>query len=143
MEELEKSNRYSTASHNEDMDFIFDNEAENFDLELRDENLDLSYVIKIYYRLFRKKFLATLREKIKKDFINILYLTLDCPNFTENSTKEDNPCNYIIEMQKQYPMTSSSSSTQTKIGRFLSFSISISSSVEYFVPILKISGLPL
>ena len=103
MEELEKSNRYSTASHNEDIDFIFDNEAENFDLELRDENLDLSYVIKIYYRLFRKKFLATLREKIKKDFINILYLTLDCPNFTENSTREDNPCNYIIEMQKQYP----------------------------------------
>lgn len=103
MENLEKNNQYNTASHNEDIDFIFNGEPESFDIEFNKENLNLSYIFKIYYRLLRKKLLTYFREKMRKDFINILYITLDCPPFTENSNREDSPCDYIKEMQKQYP----------------------------------------
>lgn len=103
MEELEKPNPYSTASHNEDLDFIFNQEAEDFDEIVFQENRDLAHDLKAFLRLFRKKFSSVVREKMQKNFTNILYLTLDCPPFTYNSSRADSPIEYITEMQKQYP----------------------------------------
>ena len=34
---------------------------------------------------------------------NIVYLTLDCPPFTPNSSRDDSPLEFITEMRKQYP----------------------------------------
>ena len=102
MEELEKSNLYSTETHNEDLDFIFNQESESFDDAIF-ENRDLVHDLKMYFRLFRKKFSLFVKEKKQKNFTNILYVTLDCPPFTPNSNRQDNPLEYITEMRKQYP----------------------------------------
>ncbi len=90
MEEIEK-NPYSTASHNEDLDFIFNQDSDDFDEVVFQENRDLLQELKTYFRLFRKKFCSIVREKMQKNFTNILYITLD------------NPIEYITEMRKQYP----------------------------------------
>ena len=103
MEELEKSNPYSTASHNEDLDFIFNQDSDDINEIVFQENADLAHNFKVFLRLFRKKFTSVVREKMQKNFTNILYLTLDCPPFTSNSSREESPIEYITEMQKQYP----------------------------------------
>ena len=91
MEELEKPDLYSTASHNEELDFIFNQESEDFDEIVFQENRDFVQDLKLYLRLFRKKFSSVIREKIQKNFTNILYVTLD------------NPIEYIAEMRNQHP----------------------------------------
>ena len=54
--------------------------------------------------MFRKSCLNSFnKEKKQKNFVNITYLTLDCPLYTPNSVREDSPLDYIVEMQKQYP----------------------------------------
>ena len=53
---------------------------------------DLSYEFRIYYRLARKKISCFLRNSLKKNFIEILYITTDEP-----------PVDYITSLQKQYP----------------------------------------
>jgi len=104
MEDLENSNLYTTASHkNEDLDFIFNQESEDLDEVIFAENRDLVHDFKMYLRLFRKKFSSVVKEKMQKNFTNIIYLTLDCPSYTPNSLREDNPIDYIVEMQKQHP----------------------------------------
>lgn len=103
MEETEKTSLYSTASHNEELDFIYNQDSNDFDEVIFSEKRDLVYDFKIYFRLFRKKFSGILKEKMQKNFTNIIYLTLDCPPFTPNSTREDSPIEYITAMQKQYP----------------------------------------
>lgn len=103
MEEIEKTSLYSTASHNEELDFIYNQDSNDFDELIFSENRNLVYDFKIYFRLFRKKFSGILKEKMQKNFTNIIYLTLDCPPFTPNSTREDSPIEYITAMQKQYP----------------------------------------
>ena len=57
----------------------------------------------MYFRLFRKKFSSVIREKMQKNFTNIMYLSLDCPPFTPNSQRLDSPLEYISEMRNQYP----------------------------------------
>ena len=80
MEELEKPNLYSTASHNDELDFIFKQDSEDFDeIIFKEENRDFMHDFKTYIRLFRKKFSKTVREKMQKNFTNILYITLDNP----------------------------------------------------------------
>lgn len=103
MEEIENSNLYSTASHNEDLDFIFDQDTEDIDTAIFHDNRDLMHDLKMYFRLFRKKMSSVVREKMQKNFTNIMYITLDCPPFTPNSLREDSPIEYIMEMGKQYP----------------------------------------
>lgn len=89
--------------HNEEIDFIFNQDSEGLNEIIYDENRDLHQDIKVYFRLFRKKFSALVRKKMHKSFTNILYLTLDCPSLTPNSSRLDNPQEYITELQKQYP----------------------------------------
>ena len=103
MDELEKTNLYSTASHNESLDSIFSNDSEDFDEVVFQENRDLAYDLKIYFRLLRKKLNLLVREKMQKNFTNIVYLTLDCYPYTPTINKESSPLEYIMEMQKQYP----------------------------------------
>ncbi len=103
MEELEKTNPYSTASHNEELDFIYNQESDDINDIIFKKNLDLSHELKMYFRLFRKKILCIVKDKAQKNFTNIIYLTLDCPPFTPNSLREDSPIEYITELRKQYP----------------------------------------
>lgn len=97
-----KTQNFETASHGEELDFIFKQDSEAFD-EVIFENRDLVYDCKMYFRLFRKKLFSFMREKMQKNFKNIVYLTIDCPPFTPNSTRKDSPLEYIEEMRKQYP----------------------------------------
>ena len=104
MDELNKDILYSTASHKkENLDFIFNQDTSDLDEVIFEENRDLIHDIKMYLRLFRKKISSKIKEKMQKNFTNIIYLTLDCPPYTPNSLREDNPLEYIVEMQKQYP----------------------------------------
>lgn len=92
MEELEKPNLYSTASHQNELDFIFNQESEDLDeVIFKEEKQDLLHELKTYFRLFRKNFSKTVREKMQKSFTNVLYITLD------------NPIEYITEMRNQHP----------------------------------------
>ncbi len=97
-----KTQNFETASHGEELDFIFKQDSDTFD-EVIFENRDLVYDCKMYFRLFRKKFFSFMREKMQKNFTNIVYLTLDCPPFTTNSLRKDSPLEYIEELRKQYP----------------------------------------
>lgn len=68
-----------------------ENNSENEQFE-SDESIDLKKEFCIQYRLLRKKLSSFLREKFKKHFINILYITLQTP-----------PEDFITGFQKQYP----------------------------------------
>lgn len=101
MENFE-NNKFETNIHEEDLDFIFNQESEDLN-EVIFENKTISYNLKMYFRLLRKKWNLLIRKKMQKSFTNVLYLTLDCPNFTHNSVRDDSPLEYIDEMRKQYP----------------------------------------
>lgn len=102
MEELENTDSYSTETHSDEIDYIFDKEHENID-DIVWENKDLAYMAKSYFRFLRKKFSSKVREKMQKNFTNVLFLTLDCPGFSANSIRDDNPLEFISEMRNQYP----------------------------------------
>ena len=93
---------FATKSHNEDLDSIFIQDSEDFDEKIF-ENRDLAYDIRAYFRYFRKKLRIIYKDRFQKSFTNIMYLTLDCPTYTANSSRDDNPLEYICEMRKQYP----------------------------------------
>lgn len=101
MDTFEAKN-FETASHSEEIDFIFNQDSEDLD-DIIFENRDLVLDFKSYFRLTRKKLSSLLREKLQKNFTNIIYLTLECPPYTQNSSREDSPLEYITEIQKQYP----------------------------------------
>lgn len=96
------SEKFETTLHSEDLDCIFNQEGDDFD-DVIFQNHDLLHELKSYFRLLRKKTSLFVREKMQKNFTNILYLTLDCPPFTPNSIREETPLEYISEMRKQYP----------------------------------------
>jgi len=101
MEDI-KSETFATEAHSNNIDFIFDKEIE----DIRDsvwENNDLLHIFKTYTRLARKNFSKMFQHKSKDLFNGIIYLTLDCPPFTQNSYRKDSPLEYILEFQKQYP----------------------------------------
>ena len=59
-----KTQNFETASHGEELDFIFKQDSEAFD-EVIFENRDLVYDCKMYFRLFRKKLFSFMREKMQ------------------------------------------------------------------------------
>lgn len=91
---------FKTFSHEENEEFNQNIEDDN---EVLDKKQNLLYDLKTLYRLLRKKFIFKVREKMQKNFTNILYVTLDCPPFTQNSYKDDNILDYIVEIRNQYP----------------------------------------
>ena len=101
------NNKFETASHSGEsffgeLDYIFEKSSEDIG-DVVWENKDLLYELKTYFRLARKKFSSVVREKMHKNFNNIVYLTLDCPGITPNSLRGDDPREYITQMRKQYP----------------------------------------
>lgn len=103
MDESENQDLYTTASHGNDLDSIFMEKIEDIDDIVFKDKRDYLYDLKMYFRYIRKNCNALIREKIQKNFTNIIYLTLDCPPFTPNSSRNDGPLEYILQMQKQYP----------------------------------------
>lgn len=101
MEDFESEN-FETEVHSDEIDYIFDKKHENID-EVVWESSDFLHNLKSYYRFARKKLTSKVRETMQKNFTNILYLTLDCPEFSSNSLRDDNPLEYISEMRSQYP----------------------------------------
>lgn len=100
MENLEST--YDTNSHNEELDSIFDQDADDFSDAIF-ESEKHNFGLKAYWRFLRKRFSIIWNEKIQKSFTNILFLTIDCPPFTQNSQKDDSPLEFIEEMRKQHP----------------------------------------
>ena len=103
MDKFEENNLYSTETHTNELDSIFSQNSEDFDEVIFKENKDLYQEFKTYVRFLRKKFSSAVKEKLQKNFTNILYITLDCPPFTPNSYREDSAIEYIPGIQKQYP----------------------------------------
>lgn len=101
MENLETEN-YKTKSHSEELDFMFNQDNDDFSDAIF-ESEKRNFGIEFYWRFFRKKLFRFWNKKIQKNFTNVLYLTIDCPPFTQNSQKEESPLDFIDEMRKQYP----------------------------------------
>jgi hypothetical protein len=93
---------FETKSHAEELESIFNNENEEIDNAILNTT-DYSTDLKVFFRLIRKKYSAFIRNKMQKNFVNIVYLTLDCPDYTSNSSRIDSPLEFIDEMRKQYP----------------------------------------
>lgn len=68
-----------------------ENNIVEIESEVSDKN-DLCHELRIQYRLTRKKISRFLRNLFKKNFTNILLITVDTP-----------PTDYITMLQKQYP----------------------------------------
>jgi hypothetical protein len=94
--------KYKTETHSEEIDCIFDKEVEDID-DVVWENKDLLHELKMYFRLIRKKASCLIRETMQKNFTNIVYLTLDCPDFSLGSIRQDSPLEYITQIRSQYP----------------------------------------
>lgn len=101
---MEKFNTkiYPNENVSEDIDTIFNQNHEDLN-EAIFENRDLAYDFKLYFRLARKKLTAYFNKKNEKSFSNIIYLTLDCPPFSVNSSKDSVALEFITELKKQYP----------------------------------------
>lgn len=97
-----ETNKYETEAHSEELDFIFNQESANIE-DIQHNNADLFHLAKTYFRLARKKITIALREKMQKTFTNVIFLTLECPPFSNGSMREDSPIEYIEQMRKQYP----------------------------------------
>jgi len=92
----------STASNEKELDNMFSDSS--FDLDENSaENRDLVKDTKTFARFLRRKIKSFVREKTRQNFTNILYVTLDCPPCTINSSRMDTPLEFITEMRKQYP----------------------------------------
>lgn len=76
----------------EEQVYNIDETAVETSSEQQEEGVDLKYELYIQYRLVRKKISAFIRETIKKNFSNILYITAEAI-----------PTDFIIKLQRQYP----------------------------------------
>lgn len=93
---------YKTETHSEELDNIFNQEPEHFD-EIVFKQTDYIKDLKTVFRLIRKKYSLFVRNRMQKNFLNIIYLTLDCPPYTKNSNRISSPLEFIDEIRKQYP----------------------------------------
>ena len=100
MDNLNEQN--STASNEKELDNMFGESSFDLD-ENSSENRDLVKDAKTFARFLRRKIKSFVREKTRQNFTNILYVTLDCPPCTINSSRMDTPLEFITEMRKQYP----------------------------------------
>lgn len=66
---------------------------------------DLTYDLKLHYRLFKKAIRKYIRRKTDKNFVNIVYFTADCPMYVPNSERLDSPTEFISAIRNQYPDT--------------------------------------
>ena len=96
--------RYHTESHDEELDFIFNQELDvtkNISESTKQSDNNFFRDFKIYKRLLRRKISVLLREKLQKNFTNILYVTINTP-FNKNSQRSS-VIEFLLNMRKQYP----------------------------------------
>lgn len=101
MEQFETEN-FGTEVHSEELDFIFNRDIKSIDKQIFQKRDGLRNLI-AFSRLFKKKYRLKESSRVSKDFTNIVYLTLDCPCYTPNSSKTVSAVEYIKEFRKQYP----------------------------------------
>lgn len=96
--------RYHTESHDEELDFIFNQELDitkNISEKTKQSDNNFFRGFKIYKRLLRRKISMLIREKLQKNFTNILYVTIN-PPFNKNSQRSS-VIEFLLNMRKQYP----------------------------------------
>lgn len=97
-----KTEKFETEIYSEGLDCLYNEKSEDIEKVIF-ENRDLYHDLKLYWRYIKKNITFYSKKKKKKEFTNIVYLTLDCPPYTPNSSRIDSPLVYINEMRKQYP----------------------------------------
>lgn len=93
---------FETASHSDELDFLYEQNSDDIEKAIFDDR-DFFHGLKLHLKLLRKNFSGIVRKKMQKNFTNIVYLTLDCPPYTPNSSRLDSSIDYINEMRNQYP----------------------------------------
>ena len=92
MENIEKeAASYTTEVHNKEIDDIYQNSLNDFD-DVVFNDKDLIYNLKILLRLYRKKIHSRYKSKFKKEFKQILYVTM-----------ENSPIDYVSKLREQHP----------------------------------------
>lgn len=92
MEHFEKETAsYNTEIHAKEIDNIYQNSLNDFD-DVVFNNTDLIYNFKILLRLARKKIFAKYKAKFKKEFKQILYVTMENP-----------PIDFVYKLREQHP----------------------------------------
>lgn len=92
MEQSEKDTAsYSTETQATELDAIYENSLHSFDDVVFDEN-DTWQNLKVFANLFRRKIFMKFKEKRKKDFKQILYVTM-----------EKAPLDYVYKLREQHP----------------------------------------
>jgi len=82
---------YETSTHAKELDTIYEKSA----CEIEDivyNDADLMYDFRSKFRLLRKKILSIIRHKFKKNFKEIMLITLEQP-----------PSSFISAFRNQYP----------------------------------------
>ena len=82
---------YNTEIHTKEIDAIYEQSLNSFDNVVFDDK-DLIYNFKIFLRLVRRKFFEKYKNHFKKDFKQILYVTM-----------ENAPIDYIYKLREQHP----------------------------------------
>ena len=95
-------NKYSTRTYDESLNESLD-DFENEIFDGKNSNKSFQRDFKVYYKLVKKRFSHKIRETFKKNFLNILYLTIDFPDYVSKSQREDSPLEFIVEMRNRYP----------------------------------------
>lgn len=83
--------KFETETHSQNIDTIYNQQLQTIDNVVY-ETTDLFYILRVNFRLYRKKLSLYLKRNSKQLFQNILYITTDKP-----------PLDYMIAFQKQYP----------------------------------------
>ena len=84
---MDNITKYETETHSREF-----KEGDSSDIEQGGSNLDFVYNIKTRYRLLKKRFITKIKKKTKRNFKQVLYITIDT-----------SPEDYITAFQKQYP----------------------------------------
>ena len=82
---------YNTEIHTKEIDAIYEQSLNSFDNVVFDDK-DLIYNFKIFLRLVRRKLFEKYKNHFKKDFKQILYVTM-----------ENAPIDYIYKLREQHP----------------------------------------
>ena len=81
---------FETATHTKELDLMFERPSKKVVQQV--ENVDMFHDFKTQFRFLRKNLSSLLRKKLKKDFKQVLIVTVQEP-----------PIAYILAFRKQYP----------------------------------------
>ena len=100
MRESSQTSQNGNLTDKSESDYNFS--AQN---SLSEDINEFIYSCKLNIRFLKKQVRKYINNKTNKKFVNIVYLTADCPKYIPKCNKLDSPINYITEMRKQYPET--------------------------------------